>query len=752
MLNNYIQHIRLSLGHEIQSSVSAIQYDTAREFHFYIDDYIISDDSEIRIYIRKPSGKEIYNHCILKDNEIVVVPTTQMLAECGLNIGQIQIVKDEVILTSFSFTIEIEENYSENAIPSTNEFTILDELITEARKIAAAEADRIAAENQRIQNEENREQAESERIQNENIRVDSEFQRKENENQRIDSETDRNQSESQRIQNENERINSEDQRNENESIRNNNEQIRQENEQQRENNTTEAIKKCDEAAEKAINTTNDIKNKADNGEFTGTIQIGKVTTGEAGTPASVENVGTPKDAVLDIVIPKGEDGLQPADFVGTQQELEAAIAAGTTYEGMTVFVDDENEDNENEGSAGGGTGNLSDYYSLRGGTEITEGADLNDEAYKKIGNYYCKLISIASTLLNCPVQRAFTMKVMYGTGENYKQQLIKEYDTGNIWMRTFASNETDIAMEWVRICGDLSNLDVNATNFNFKLKKYVDTECSSHIEVLQKYWNEAFEDTGAAGAYRIVLTNFGSDNAAWTCYAYGNGLYGYAVKFSHNSVPVYCQINNGNWITNVELINDNNLYKKGIVLAGGTVIPSNADLDTYKIPGNYYCDSNVVGATIINSPTSTAFKIIVDYASGTGYVRQTYIPLLTDVYPICTRRLQDTGEWTAWKRFITEDDIINPFIKYDGHATFSIEANYSNAQDFTFNIPSGYTFWSALSPSVDDSNIYPYNVIISYPSTGKVNVRVCYQNTSNSLVKNVYMNIPVLFIKSNLYQ
>lgn len=345
------------------------------------------------------------------------------------------------------------------------------------------------------------------------------------------------------------------------------------------------------------------------------------------------------------------------DFIGTQAELEAAIAAGTTYEGMTAYVDDETEE-ENPGSQGC-TGA---YYSLSGGTEISEGTDLNDEAYKKIGNYYCKLISIASTLLNCPVQRAFTMKVMYGTGENYKQQLIKEYDTGNIWMRTFASNETDIAMEWTRIGGNLSDLEkldsaLNPSNFDFKLKKYVDTTCSSHIEVLQKCWNDAFSDAGAAGAYRIVLTNYGSSNVVWTCYTYGNGLYGYALNFSHNSVPFYCQINNGNWITNVELINDNNLYKKGIVLAGGTVIPANANLDDYKIPGNYYCDSNSVGDTIINSPISTAFKMIVDYASGSGYVRQTCIPLLTDVYPIYTRRLQDTGGWTAWKRFVTEDDL-----------------------------------------------------------------------------------------------
>ena len=39
-----------------------------------------------------------------------------------------------------------------------------------------------------------------------------------------------------------------------------------------------------------------------------TIQVGQVTTGEPGTPASVTNVGTENAAIFDFVIPKGEPG------------------------------------------------------------------------------------------------------------------------------------------------------------------------------------------------------------------------------------------------------------------------------------------------------------------------------------------------------------------------------------------------------------------------------------------------------------
>lgn len=74
-----------------------------------------------------------------------------------------------------------------------------------------------------------------------------------------------------------------------------------------------------------------------------TIQIGEVTTGEPGTPASVENTGTENAAVLSFTIPrgakgdkgdKGDTGPQGApgtglDILGTYDTLEALQAAVT---------------------------------------------------------------------------------------------------------------------------------------------------------------------------------------------------------------------------------------------------------------------------------------------------------------------------------------------------------------------------------------------------------------------------------------
>lgn len=96
------QPIRVRLQHDIMPSVDAVQYDTDREFHFVIDDYEIPEDTtDIRIYIEKPSGYALYNFGSLINGEVVYQPTPQTLAEVGTSTGQVQIIKNKAVLTSF---------------------------------------------------------------------------------------------------------------------------------------------------------------------------------------------------------------------------------------------------------------------------------------------------------------------------------------------------------------------------------------------------------------------------------------------------------------------------------------------------------------------------------------------------------------------------------------------------------------------------------------------------------------------------
>ena len=74
--------------------------------------------------------------------------------------------------------------------------------------------------------------------------------------------------------------------------------------------------------------------KGDKGD-TGELSIGTVTTGEAGSQASVVNVGTSTDAILDFVIPRGDQGIQgiqgpPNELaIGTVEKGEDASASIT---------------------------------------------------------------------------------------------------------------------------------------------------------------------------------------------------------------------------------------------------------------------------------------------------------------------------------------------------------------------------------------------------------------------------------------
>lgn len=71
----------------------------------------------------------------------------------------------------------------------------------------------------------------------------------------------------------------------------------------------EYIEKCNAAANAADAARENIEQTAKSGGFSSTIRIGKTETGPPNTAATVENVGTVKDVVLNFVIPEGPQGL-----------------------------------------------------------------------------------------------------------------------------------------------------------------------------------------------------------------------------------------------------------------------------------------------------------------------------------------------------------------------------------------------------------------------------------------------------------
>ena len=90
-----------------------------------------------------------------------------------------------------------------------------------------------------------------------------------------------------------------------------------------------------------------------------------------------------------------------------------------------------------------------------------------------------------------------------------------------------------------------------------------------------------------------------------------------------------------------------------------TSISENANLNSYTTPGEYYCGTNTIAATISNSPVIKAFRLTVEQATsptGTQNIRQILREYQKNVTH--TRWTSTTG--STWSDWYTDDAII-PF-------------------------------------------------------------------------------------------
>lgn len=92
-----------------------------------------------------------------------------------------------------------------------------------------------------------------------------------------------------------------------------------------------------------------------------TIQVGTVTTGDAGTEASVTNSGTANAAILNFVIPKGSDGAAGAN--GSDGADGAPGAAGADGKSVTAIALTFTKGEDGAITGGSGTATLSDRSS-----------------------------------------------------------------------------------------------------------------------------------------------------------------------------------------------------------------------------------------------------------------------------------------------------------------------------------------------------------------------------------------------------
>lgn len=113
-------------------------------------------------------------------------------------------------------------------------------------------------------------------------------------------------------------------------------------------NSREVMEEADAAAKKADAAAVDIQQKAENGDFSAKITTVSAVTGEAGTQASVQNIGTEQEANFVFTIPKGDTG-EPFGIKKTYSsvsEMNAAFATDEVLEGQFVVIDTGNVNDE----------------------------------------------------------------------------------------------------------------------------------------------------------------------------------------------------------------------------------------------------------------------------------------------------------------------------------------------------------------------------------------------------------------------
>lgn len=205
----------------IKTPIDYVRGTNAIPIVFHFRDYDIPSGSTAAVYVKKPSGNAVYNNASVSGNDVTVDVTTQMFAEFGQNVLQIQISKNNDNLVTFSQPVNVHENNTDEDAPkSENESTILQDV--KAATAAANEAAESA--NDAAEEAESKAQA------------------------------------------------------------------------------------ADQAAQGANEASQQIQQNAAAGNYSASVDVGEVTTGDPGTQAQIYNSGTKKDAIFNFIIPQGPQG------------------------------------------------------------------------------------------------------------------------------------------------------------------------------------------------------------------------------------------------------------------------------------------------------------------------------------------------------------------------------------------------------------------------------------------------------------
>lgn len=152
-----------------------------------------------------------------------------------------------------------------------------------------------------------------------------------------------------------------------------------------------------------------------------------------------------------------------------------------------------------------------------------------------------------------------------------------------------------------------------------------------------------------------------------------------------NTTGVLPIANGGTGVNSV--FNEANALQVFGLASGGTVIPADANLNTYVTPGNYYCSSNSFKDTMLNYPSEVAnlgfmLKVSRQYGNTSAYIQQDII--VGSNFNHYTRRSSNNGSsWGTWTSVHTKNATVTGNRNFTG--TVNIGAVNYNITEAEYN-------------------------------------------------------------------
>lgn len=435
-----------------------------------------------------------------------------------------------------------------------------------------------------------------------------------------------------------------------------------------------------------------------------------------------------------------ESGSWSSNTITLQNELSNAT---TATDGTMSAADKTNLDNLVADDY------LHDKFIALDGTLIEDNSDLEDTDFLDLGMYYCPRNANASTLVNCPVTNAFTMRV-YSPNDNFVRNTmtgtwvyrVREITTiiGQKWIQYVYSTDTPGSFtfrDWRRILttGDGSfadkvdiaseNLDDYSGTLAAKVQsiypagyhRWYTTINGSTANITDKptignigFVLEAFlerDNNSTDWAYKVVCYTSYDDNQNYVGY----------VRNNTSSITWQKLLHSGSTIP-ASMLENSNYYD---MLGGiyGTSIPNNADLNTitYSDIGMYTCETNARAATLSNCPTTSAFTMRV-YLSHSPTPKSvstdTWVYLVREITDLQGRKWNQnassgntagTFTYGTWKQVIDERRVLS--------ATAVRDAGWNADKDYIPDM-SMFAYWNGAYSGTSSNLQYFKNGSVTF--------------------------------------